>query len=206
MNKYFSQHEEEKTINKYLNKDPDKELGTYIDIGCGEPIEINNTYYYYLKGWTGLLIEPHPRYVERIKEIRPKDTLLSIAVHNYDREVEMCDTGTMGSYLGNNYRARPGKEKDVYTIKCMTMNTIIKEYPQFAEPDFCTIDITTNENKMLEKCNFTIFKPKLICIEDFGGYRKIKDVSFEWKHYLTPFYNLKETVLNNLFYIRKENK
>ena len=202
---YFSQNEEEKIINKYLDKDPDgSEKGTYVDIGAGDPVMISNTYYYYWRGWNGILIEPHPTYAKRIKEMRPRDIFLPIAIHNCDGEIEMCDTATIGSYIGDDYKSRLQKKKDLFIIKCMTINSLIKKYPDFSEPDFCNIDVETNEDKVLEKCDFTKFKPKIICIEDFGTYRGFKDERFEWKHYLTPFYDFKETATNNLIYVRKK--
>ena len=201
---YFSQNEEEKVINKYLDKNPDSsEKGTYVDIGAGDPVMISNTYYYYWRGWNGILIEPHPRYAKRIKEMRPRDIFLPIAIHNYDGEVEMCDINIVGSYIGDIKKASLKEKKDLFMVNCITMNTLIKKYSQFSEPDFCNIDVETNENKTLEKCDFTVFKPKVICIEDFGTYRGIKDERFEWKHYLIPFYDLKETITNNLIYVRK---
>jgi len=200
---YFSQNEEEKIINKYLDKDPDgSEKGIYIDIGAGDPVMISNTYYYYWRGWNGILVEPAPRYTKRIKEMRPRDIFLQVAIHNYDGEVEMYDTFTIGSYI-EDMKKSSLKEKKNFIVKCMTINTLIKKYPQFSEPDFCNIDIETNEDKALEKCDFTVFKPKIICIEDFGNYRKIKDKRFKWKHYLASFYDFKEAVTNNLIYVRK---
>ena len=34
---FYGQHEEEKIINKYLDKDPNKEVGIYVDIGACDP-------------------------------------------------------------------------------------------------------------------------------------------------------------------------
>ncbi len=201
---YFSQNEEEKIINKYLDKDPDGTIkGTCIDIGAGDPVMISNTYYYYWRGWNGLLIEPHPRYAERIKLMRPRDVFLPIAIMNYNGEVEIDDIYTKGSYLYDERKKSKNYKKGVFMVKCMTINTLIKKYPQFAEPDFCNIDIESNEDKALEKCDFTIFKPRIICIE-FPG--EGIDHRTLWEHYLTPFYDFKEALVNNAFYLRKEKK
>ena len=204
--KYYSQHGEEKIINKYLDKNPTIEKGIYIDIGASFPIKINNTYYYYKKGWNGLLIEPHPSYMGVIKRTRPRDLFLPIAITDYDGEIEMgyyipgyYGSFTVGSPLGNEHK-RLRKYKKLYFVKCMTINTLIKKYPQFAEPDFLSMDIETNEEKALSKCDFNIFKPKIICIELPHSSHN------NWEHYLTPFYELKEILANNAFYVRKGKK
>ena len=93
---YYGQHKEDKLIKKYLSIDPNETNGKYIDIGTGEPIKINNSYYFYERGWRGILIEPHPRYYQLIKEERPEDIFLNIAITDYDGEIEMCDTATTG--------------------------------------------------------------------------------------------------------------
>src|SRR5262249_29835011 len=32
---------------------------TYLDIGANEPIQLNNTYYFYRRGFRGVLVEPN---------------------------------------------------------------------------------------------------------------------------------------------------
>ena len=82
----------------------------------------------------------------------------------------------------------------------MTVDELIKKYPKFAEPDFLSIDVETNEEKVLSKCDFNVFKPKIICIElPHPGYIR----KTNWKRYLIPFYDLKEVLVNNAFYVRK---
>jgi hypothetical protein len=205
---YFSQHGEEKIINKYLGKDPNKEKGIYIDLGASFPTKINNTYYYYKRGWHGLLIEPHPDFQTLALRTRPRDTYLPIAITDYDGRVKMgfyvagyYGSFTVGSPLGNKHK-KEKKYKRLYYVQCMIMDTLIKTYPQFAEPDFISIDIETNEEKALSKCDFTIFKPKIICIE--APHPEFSDKT-NWERYLTPFYDLKEKLANNLFYVRKKD-
>ena len=203
---YFSQYANnptEKTINKYLMKNPNIETGTYIDIGACHPIKISNTYWYYTKGWNGLLIEPFAGYHKSIQALRPRDILEPVAITDYNGEIEMCCTTTVGSEAGDRFKADPNYQYGLYTAKCMTIDSLIEKYPQFKEPDFLNIDIESNEEKALSKCNFAIFKPKVICIEFLCGkhdYHKILEP------YLLPYYEFKEDVTSDAFYVRKELK
>jgi hypothetical protein len=43
---------------------------TYLDIGTNDPIEINNTYLFYTKGYSGVCVEPNPIMFEKIKRFR----------------------------------------------------------------------------------------------------------------------------------------
>lgn len=198
-----SQHGEDDLIFKYI---PKKENGIYIEIGAGDPKEISNTFMLYQTGWKGLLIEPNPAYHNKIKETRPKDILLPIAISNYDGEIEMCSTASANTPLWK-YYCNPNK---IYKVNCLTMDSLIKQYPEFKEPDFVSIDIETGEEKLLSKCNFEIFKPKLILIEywcrgtdNLGNEIARMDYRPIWEHYLLPYYEFKEIIGGNAFYLRK---
>ena len=53
---------------------------TYLDIGANEPKYISNTYYFYERGSTGVLIEPNPFLYKKLKMQRPKDIILNIGI------------------------------------------------------------------------------------------------------------------------------
>lgn len=158
-------------------------------------------------GWNGLLIEPYAVYHEKIKKIRPKDILLPIAISNYDGEIEMCSTCSANTPLWKYYY----NAVRVYKVKCLTMNTLIKKYPKFKEPDFMSLDIETGEENLLSKCDFKLFKPKLLCIEhlcrgsDEEGKEVVRmDFRPKWEHYLLPYYERKKAINGNTFYLRKD--
>ena len=195
---YYSQDNEEDRILKYLSN---VKKGTYMDIGCAGA-QLSNTLYLYKLGWRGLIIDPGLEYREGFKETRPEDLFLPIAITDYDGEVEMCDAATVGSWIGDKYKYEEGLADKVYKAECMTISTLLDHYPKFKEVDFLNIDIESNEDKVLSKCDFNIFKPKLICIE--YKIREI-DMRYKWEHYLLPFYELKELLkgTSNAFYYRK---
>ncbi len=47
--------------------------GTYVDVGGGHPIADNVSFYFYLKGWHGLIVEPQAKLAEAYRGIRPRD-------------------------------------------------------------------------------------------------------------------------------------
>ena len=77
--KSFSQLGEDLIINYVFNG-----LGIfnikYLDIGANHPIEINNTYLFYLNDASGVLIEPDPYYINELKNTRPNDLVLNIGL------------------------------------------------------------------------------------------------------------------------------
>lgn len=204
---YYSQHREEDIILKYF---PDALTipGRYVDIGGGWVTELSNTYLLYQHGWQGLVVEPYDVMYQGHVKYRPKDINLKLAISNYIGESEHLDTATIGSPIGNIYknvdmmlRRDTGQPYDHYVVNCITMNRLIADFPEFAEPDFISIDIDTNEEKLLECCDFSKFKPKLIVIEYM-----VRDVDYRprWEHFLAPFYVSREMVPGNIFYWRRD--
>jgi len=189
-----SQQQEDEIIAKYFKN---KENGKYIDIGAGEAEYLSNTYELYKKGWTGLVIEPFEKYKNGWAELRPKDILLPVAVSSVDGTVEMATTGTVGSWVGDEYKAR-GDE--TYTVDCMTMPTILDKYPEFKDADFVSIDIESMELPLLSKWNFDQCRPELICIE-----RQLRGIDRrqEWEHLLFPYYVTETITYTNAFYKRR---
>lgn len=194
-----SQHGEETVVRKYINH-----VGKYLDIGAGEAIDLSNTYDLYLEGWSGVLVEPYPKYRDDILRIRPKDKLCNKVITNRVGEMEMWDTASIETVLGVDYREnrlRPdGIMRKPYTTQCYTMKEFLEEYPEIKEPDFCSIDIETGEEALFSCTDFSMFKPKLMCIEfcvrgiDYRG---------KWEKYILPFYKPVEILAHNAFYLRK---
>ena len=52
--KSYSQYGEDKVLRVLL---PEK-FGTYLDIGSGHPKRNSNTFWFYRRGWRGILVEP----------------------------------------------------------------------------------------------------------------------------------------------------
>jgi FkbM family methyltransferase len=196
----YSQDNEEDIIMRYL---PKVVKGKYIDIGCAGT-DLSNTYYFYQKGWRGIIIDPGLEYRESYGwgSKRSEDIFLPIAITDYDGEVEMCDAATVGSWLGDKYKFNESEGKPLYTVKCMTIPTLLSLYPDYKVIDLLSIDIETNEDKVLSKCDFSVFKPTLICIE---YHCRGVDMRGRWEHFLTPYYDLKEIMKYgcNAFYLRK---
>src|SRR5690242_9998804 len=45
----------------------------YLDIGANDPVFSNNTYFFYLKGARGVLVEPNVALCARLRAVRPED-------------------------------------------------------------------------------------------------------------------------------------
>src|SRR5438477_6575098 len=47
--------------------------GTYIDVGAGHPIADNVSFWFYERGWQGIVVEPQPELTALYRRLRPRD-------------------------------------------------------------------------------------------------------------------------------------
>ena len=47
--------------------------GTYVDVGGGHPVADNVSFWFYLKGWRGLIVEPQQALADIYAHVRPRD-------------------------------------------------------------------------------------------------------------------------------------
>jgi hypothetical protein len=56
--------------------------GTYIDIGAGHPIADNVSFWFYERGWQGIVVEPQRKLIDLYARLRPRDVAVCGLVGN----------------------------------------------------------------------------------------------------------------------------
>ena len=56
----------------------DQQTGTYVDVGGGHPVADNVSFWFYLKGWRGLIVEPQEALASIYANVRPRDHTVSL--------------------------------------------------------------------------------------------------------------------------------
>jgi FkbM family methyltransferase len=145
---------------------------TYLDIGAWEPINSNNTYFFYARGCRGVVVEPTPAYVEKLKAVRPEDKVLGVGI-GITEATEM-DFYVMSEPQQNTFdkahaekfvREKGYKIEKVLKIPLVSINRIMAEHFGGAAPDYLSIDVEGLEFEIAKTIDFTRYRPKVICIE-----------------------------------------
>ena len=146
---------------------------TYLDIGANEPVQLNNTYYFYRRGYRGVLVEPNRTLCQRLREKRPGDTVLEAGIGV--TPVKEADYYIMSHHSWNTFskeeadhrtRASGGKVsiKEVIKMPLLNINDVMERYFQGA-PTFLSVDTEGLDLAILKSLDYTRFRPKIICAE-----------------------------------------
>lgn len=146
---------------------------TYLDVGANEPVSLNNTYYFYRRGYRGVLVEPNRTLCQRIREKRPGDTVLEAGI-GVTAEKE-ADYFIMSHHSWNTFsreeaehqvKESQGKIRIMEVIKMplLNINDVMERYFQKA-PTFLSVDTEGLDLAILKSIDFSRFRPKVICAE-----------------------------------------
>jgi FkbM family methyltransferase len=159
---------------------------TYLDVGANDPIQLSNTYYFYRKGYHGVLVEPNVALCQRLREVRPLDTTLAAGVGV--TAVKEADYYVMSEHGLSTFskeeadrvtRASEGRHfvKEVIKMPLLNINDVMNEHFQGA-PTFLSVDTEGLDLAILKSIDYARFRPKIICAETliFGSARVLSEI------------------------------
>ena len=185
----YSQYQEDLILYILLY---DIENGFYIDVGAFDPIKVSVTKAFYLRGWTGINIEPQPDKKDLFDKDRPKDINLQLAISEKKGNIEFYINDQCSTYIKQYSR----NAKTIINVSMDTMSNICKKYvPKGRNVDFCKIDVEGGEKNVLLGYDFINYRPKVFCIESTVPLSYI------------PTYELWENILiqNNYMFVYKRS-
>jgi len=164
--KSYSMFGEDIFIQKFFKR---KLRGNYVDVGCYHPLDGNNTYLLFKKGWNGINIDLNKTSIELFDKARKDDLNLRIAVSNkfkkikyfYRKKINMLNTINK-KFANSSFR----KGFKTSFVQADTLNSVLeKSKLKNKKIDFLNLDIEGNEINALKSLNFKKYSPKLICVE-----------------------------------------
>ena len=143
--------------------------GTYIDVGAGHPIADNVSFWFYERGWQGIVVEPQPELAALYPRLRPRDLVVRGLVGRRCGEIDFHvverlhglstmveDHARKAKALGAGYR----------TVR-MPVTTLAElcERHDLGSIDFLKIDVEGAEGDVLFGGDWKRFRPKVIVAE-----------------------------------------
>jgi len=155
----------QKLIGKSLMKG-----GSYLDLGAAHPVDHSNTFYLYEHGWRGICVEANPEMCALYKQYRPLDRVFNIGIapasgtltyHRFDRYI---NNGFLADKIVGEHIGRGAKYLGSEDVECVAIADFLRN--EVREPvDILSIDIETMEPRILNAWDWSVCRPKLICVE-----------------------------------------
>ncbi len=215
----YSQSGEDIIISDLFNRLNLKEP-TYLDIGSNDPVSLNNTYRLYLRGGSGVCVEPNPVLCEKIKRKRKKDICINAGIAFDDRkEADFYIFSEKFSGLNTfskeeadfweqegNQEIGKHKVEKIAKMNLLDINEIMGQHFS-PHPNLVSIDVEGFDFQILKRIDFTRFQPEVFCIETLGFIENNREIKkTEIIDFFIPhqYFVYADTYINTIF-CRKES-
>jgi FkbM family methyltransferase len=143
--------------------------GTYIDIGAGHPVADNVSFWFYERGWRGIVVEPQSELAALYGRLRPRDIAVRglVGRENGESDFHMVDR-LHGLSTTREDVARKSRAFDVdYRTLRLPVTTLAQlcESHGLGPIDFLKIDVEGAESEVLFGGDWNRFRPKVIVAE-----------------------------------------
>ena len=198
----FSQEGEDGILRRLLEH---QTSGFYIDIGAHHPQRFSNTYFFYLKGWQGINIEPNPESISEFQEIRPRDLNLELGVASKEgimtyHQYEESALNTFDNETAD--QLKQSRRGSVYQIKVQPLRNILDKHLDPNQViDFMSIDVEGMDEEVVKSNNWERYRPRFLLVESrkTGSVNQAQRTSLH--HFMTnQGYELIAKCMNTLIY------
>jgi FkbM family methyltransferase len=143
-----------------------KRSGYFVEIGVGDGKSFSNTYLLEKEfQWSGLLIEPNPKFHASIEELRSARLEKRAA---YSRSGEtlgflVADIGELSTLA--KYQAGGGPKGRLIKVDTINASDALELHSVPTDFDFLSVDTEGSEYDILSVIDFNVYTPKVICVE-----------------------------------------
>jgi len=147
----------------------DQPTGTYVDVGGGHPVADNVSFWFYLKGWRGLIVEPQTALAGAYRHIRPRDLVFEGLAGATDGATSFFEVAGLHGLSSMDRDAAERARQ--YGAGFQTLEKPVRRLDALiAEAgletiDFLKIDVEGAEDQVLAGLDLERVRPRLIVVE-----------------------------------------
>lgn len=158
----FSQFGEDRFLLRYFGAQP---AGFYVDVGAYHPFSFSNTYLLYRRGWSGINLEPAPEALSVLKQHRPRDICLPLAVSSRVGSAPFSLSGAFAGIL-DEHRMWDDMGAGRITVETDRLANILDRYlPKGRSIDLLDVDCEGNDLDVLLSNDWDRYRPRLVLAE-----------------------------------------
>jgi len=150
-----------------------KKKGIYIDVGAFHPKVFSNTYLFYKRGWSGVVIEPRPEAREEFAKVRPRDKFVGMGVAGKKdvREFMQFIDGATSTFskiqASKNIKEAGRKMKRKINVAVMSLADILASNGMEGKQiDLLSVDVEGMDLEVLRSNDWKKWRPKIVIVED----------------------------------------
>ena len=143
--------------------------GTYIDIGAGHPVADNVSFWFYERGWRGIVVEPQKELVSLYERLRPRDAAICGLIGRENGEIDfhvvdrLHGLSTTREDVAKNAQAF-GAGYQTIRMPALTLARLCENH-DLGTIDFLKIDVEGGEGDVLAGGDWQRFRPKVVVAE-----------------------------------------
>jgi FkbM family methyltransferase len=164
----FSQYAEDLLIQIAL-KETNPNTKFYVDIGCHHPKRGSNSYYFYKKGWRGILVDLEDVKVLACKIARPRDQVIKAAISNKKEIVSIFSPikYSTNSTIRLDTIEDSNQYQHIGLIETTTLNEVLENQQAPRNFGFLSIDVEGSDLQVLQSIDLNKYTPSVLCIENW---------------------------------------
>lgn len=141
--------------------------GFYVDVGANDPVLDSQSQHLEALGWTGLLVEPDPDCCALLRQSR-SGVVVEMACSSPENAGKLLQLNRAGphSTLEQQPIAIGAVVRATVSVRCETLDTILRSHGAPVGFDLLSIDIEGHELVALSGFDFAYWQPRLVLIED----------------------------------------
>jgi FkbM family methyltransferase len=143
--------------------------GRYIDIGGGHPVAGSVSFWFYQRGWSGIVVEPQPALAALHRRLRPRDTLVEAVIGRSSGETDFFKIDRLHG-LSTTVRANAeaagvhGVGFETVTLPSISLAELCRTHA-IDSIDFLKIDVEGAERDVLEGADWSRWRPRIVVVE-----------------------------------------
>ncbi len=149
--------------------------GFYVDIGAHHPRRFSNTHQFYLRGWSGINIDPNPEAVRALARERKRDVNLQLGVAEQAQTLRyhMFDEPALNTFDEALARWRvhntPYRLIGTREVAVQRLDSILRRHlPPGQAIDFMSVDVEGLDLDVLRSNDWESFRPRCVLAEALG--------------------------------------
>lgn len=163
----YAQHGEDVLLHRLF---PADHRGFYVDVGANHPTHHSVTRHFYDRGWRGVNVEPVSVVSALLREERPEDVNLELALSDQVGEMILHEpAGSLGMSTLNPDFAR-GLRSDGFAcvervVPVGTLADLCRSFVGSRTIDFLKIDVEGHEDPVIRGGDWSQWRPRVVLVE-----------------------------------------